>query len=312
MILPIPRPRGGHWPVGSHRRGTAYVLAAATVWGSLGVVGRIAFRTGVTPLEAAFFRAAISFIVLLGWMLATNRSALRIRPRDLGLFALFGLISIAAFFFVYLFAISQTSVAIAAILLYTAPAFVVVLSAVLFHEPVTRVKAGAVLLALVGSVLVVRGYRFESRHFTLPGVLAGLGAGVTYGLYSIFGKSALRRYGAMTILTYALGFGTLFLGIAVTLTRAVVWSHPTLGWGAILYLALVTTLLAQGLYLFGLRDLEAGRASLVATLEPVVAVGLAYVLLGEGVDVCQLVGGALILSAVVAVQWIPPSSGEAR
>lgn len=284
----------------SPRAGYLYILSAAVLWGSIGVAGRAAFRTGMSPLEAAFFRAALSFAVLLPATALWNRAALRIRKRDLGLFASFGLISIAIFFFVYLFAIQQTSVATAAILLYTAPACVVVLSAVIFGEVLTREKAGLVALAFAGCVLVVRGYDFQALRLSLPGVLAGLASGLTYAMYSIFGKTALRRYSPLTILTYALGFGALFLGLIAIPTGTVRLTHSSLGWGAIVYLALVTTLLAQLLYLNGLRRIEAGRASLVATLEPAVAAILGFMLLGEGLDAWQIFGGVLVLAAVVA------------
>ncbi|HEX4840873.1 MAG TPA: DMT family transporter, partial [bacterium] len=159
--------------------GPAFVVAAAVIWGSIGVAGRIAFRVGISPLEASFCRAAIAFVALLGWMLAMNRPALRVRIHDVGLFAAFGFVSIAVFFFAYLFAISQTTVATAAILLYTAPAFVILISAIVFQEPVTPTKAGALVLAFVGCALVVGAYRVESMRFSLSGVLAGLVSGFT-------------------------------------------------------------------------------------------------------------------------------------
>lgn len=302
---------GGHQPPRATHVGSVLILCAAVLWGSLGIAGRIAFRAGIAPLEAAFFRAAGAFVVLLAGMLVGNRSALRVRGRDLMLFALFGLISVAIFFFAYLFAISQTSVATAAILLYTAPAFVILISALAFHEPLTRAKMGAVGLAMVGCVLVVRGYKLETLHLTGTGVLAGLLAGFTYGMYSVFGKTALRRYSPLTTLTYALGFGALFLGAAALPSGVVGWSHPRSGWWAIAYLAVVTTLLAQGLYLSGLRRLEAGRASLMATLEPVVAAALGYAILGEGLDAWQVVGGTLVLSAVITARWIHEPTVEA-
>lgn len=292
-------------------RGSLRILAAAILWGSIGVAGRLAFRAGVAPLEAAFYRAAISFIVLLVFIAGTNRGALRIRSVDLPLFAGFGLVSIAAFFFVYLTAIERTSVATAAILLYTAPAFVVVLSSILFGELLTRTKIGTVLLAFTGCVLVVRGYDPGSLRLNLPGVLAGLGSGFTYALYSIFGKTALWRYSPMTTLAYALGFGTVFLGAAAAATGALAASHPPQGWLWILYLALITTLLAQWLYLVGLRQIEAGRASLVATIEPVVAAVLGFGILGERMEPLQILGGVLILTAVVSVRREPARAAAA-
>lgn len=285
--------------------GYLFILAAAVVWGSIGVVGRVAFRSGVTPLEAAFFRAAISFVTLLVIVMATDHGILRVQPRDLSLFAAFGLIGIAVFFFVYLSAVNRTSVATAVILLYTAPAFVIVISALVFGERLSTAKAWAVGLAFAGCVLVVRGFDLRGLRLNLPGVLAGLASGFTYAMYSIFGKTALRRYSPLTTLTYALGFGTVFLaGVAVP-SGAVRFTHPPTAWWAIFYLALATTLLAQWLYLSGLRQVEAGRASLVATLEPVVAVLLGYTLLGEVLDVWQILGGMLVLSAVTMVRWIP-------
>lgn len=295
----------------SESAGYPRIIAAAVLWGSIGVAGRVAFRAGVTPLEAAFLRALIAFLAVGSIVLATDPSLLRIRRGDLGLFAAFGAVSIAAFFFVYLYAISRTTVATAAILLYTAPVFVIILSALLFREPFTRAKGIAVLLAFAGCVLVVRGYDPAALRVNLPGVLAGLASGLTYAMYSIFGKTALRRYSPITTLTYALGFGAVILGAAALPLGAVRLAHPSAAWASIVYLALITTLLAQWLYLAGLRHVEAGRASLVATLEPVIAAILGFALLGEGLERWQILGGALVLSAVLTVRRTAAASRAA-
>lgn len=278
------------------------ILAAAVIWGSIGVAGRIAFGAGVGPLETAFFRAAIAFLTVAAVVAASDRSLLRVGRDDLWLFAAFGVVSIAAFFFVYLYAISRTSVATAAILLYTAPVWVIILSRFLFHEPLTPGKVLAVALAVAGCVLVVRGYDPRSLRLNVLGVLAGLASGFTYGMYSIFGKTALRRYSPLTTLVYALGIGALVLGGAAWAGGAITVAHPAAGWGAIIYLSLVTTLLAQWLYLSGLGEVEAGRASLVATFEPVVAAILGYAALGERLEGWQILGGFLVLSAVLTVR----------
>ncbi|HLA24357.1 MAG TPA: EamA family transporter [bacterium] len=277
------------------------ILAAAAIWGSIGVAGRIAFGAGVDPLETAFFRAAIAFLAIAAGVAISNRPLLHVRRGDLWLFAAFGTVSIAAFFFVYLYAISRTSVATAAILLYTAPIWVIVLSSVLFREPLTRGKVLAVVLAFAGCALVVRGYDPQSLRLNLSGVLAGLASGFTYGMYSIFGKTALRRYSPLTTLVYALGIGAAVLGGAAAAAGVISVSHSATAWAAIVYLSLVTTLLAQWLYLSGLGAVEAGRASLVATFEPVVAAVLGYAALGELLEGWQIVGGLLVLSAVLTV-----------
>lgn len=299
---------------GRNQRTVPYlrILAAAVIWGSIGVAGRIAFGAGVNPLETAFFRAAIAFVTVASAVAIRNRPLLRVRTRDLWLFAAFGVVSIAAFFFVYLYAISRTSVATAAILLYTAPVWVIVLSRPLFHEPLTRGKILAVVLALAGCILVVRGYDPGSLRLNLPGILAGLASGFTYGMYSIFGKTALRRYSPLTTLVYALGIGTAVLGGAAAAARVINPAHSATAWAAILYLSLITTLLAQWLYLSGLGAVEAGRASLVATFEPVVAAILGYVALRERLEGWQIVGGLLVLSAVLTVRRLGQPGASPR
>jgi drug/metabolite transporter, DME family len=293
------------------KRGGLFILAAALLWSSLGVAGRFAFRAGVVPLEAAFYRAAISVAILLVFLVATNRRALRIHPRDLGLFAAFGLIGVAAFFVVYMTAINTTTVATAAILLYTAPAFVLVLSALLFGETLTTPKAIAVACAFTGCVLVGRGYDPSSLRLNLPGVLAGLASGLAYALYTIFGKAALRRYAPLTVLTYALGFGTIFLGTVALVTAVIPRAHPSSGWMALGYLALVTTLLAQVLYLTGLRYIDAGPASLLATVEPVTAAMLGYIVFGERLEGLQIAGSALVVGAVMLARGLAgPRNGS--
>lgn len=263
------------------------------------------------PLEAAFYRAAISFAILLVFLVATNRRALRIHPSDLGFFAAFGLLGVAAFFVVYMTAINTTTVATAAILLYTAPAFVLVLSALLFGETLTTPKAIAVECAFIGCVLVGRGYDLSSLRLNLPGVLAGLASGLAYALYTIFGKAALRRYAPLTTLTYALGFGTIFLGTVALATAVIPRAHPSSGWLALVYLALVTTLLAQVLYLAGMRYIDAGPASLLATVEPVAAAMLGYIVFGERLEGLQIAGGALVVGAVMLARGLAgPRSGS--
>lgn len=290
--------------------GYARIIAAAVLWGSIGIAGRAVFHHGVVPLEAAFFRALIAVVLVTGYVLATDRGLLRVRAADLLLFAAFGLVSVAVFFFVYLYAISRTNIATAAILLYTAPVFVILLSAVLFREPLTRAKIAAAFLAFMGCVLVVRGYDPQSLRPNLPGVLAGLASGFAYAMYTIFGKTALRRYSPITTLFYSLGFGAMFLGIAAIPLGVVRLSHTPAAWGVIAYLGLVITLVSAWLYLGGLQHVEAGRASLVATIEPVVAAVLGFLFLGERLEGWQILGGALVLIAVLVVQLSRTSEAQ--
>lgn len=279
-------------------RGYAQVAVAAVLWGTLGLAARRLFAAGLTPLEGAAWRASGAFVLLLVYCLIADRAALRIARRDLPLLAAYGAVSVAGFMTVYFTAIELTTVATAAVLLYTAPAWVVLLARAFFGEPMTPMKAAAVALAFVGCVFVIGAVEPGAVRLTPSGLLAGVGAGLTYALYSIFGKTALRRLSPMPTVVYTLGFGALVLiaagGGLAPLPRASL--EP------LLYVVICPTALAYLLYIGGLRWIEAGRASVVATIEPVVAALGGAFLLHEPFGAVQWIGAALVLVGVVLVQ----------
>jgi drug/metabolite transporter (DMT)-like permease len=238
---------------------------------------------------------------LVGYGLLRARPALRIRLADAPLFAAYGAVSVAGFMTVYFAAIALTTVATAAILLYTAPVWVVLLARLAFREPLTRSKAAAVALVFAGCVLVA-GAGTAAVRLSPAGLLAGLGAGLTYALYSIFGKVALRRYSPLTTVIYALGFGALFLLIA---SRGLVPVSPAVA-PTLVYVVVVPTAAAYLLFIAGLQRVEAGRAAVVATIEPVVAALTGSLVLHEPFELTQWIGAALVLGGVLLVQGDGP------
>jgi DME family drug/metabolite transporter len=274
------------------------VAVAAVLWGTLGLAARRIFAAGLTPFEGATWRAAGAFSLLLLYCLVADRGALRISRRDLPLLAAYGAVSVAGFMTIYFTAIGLTTVATAAVLLYTAPAWVLVLARAFFGEPMTPMKAVAVALAFIGCVLIIGAVGPGALRLTPVGLLAGLGAGLTYALYSIFGKTALRRLSPMPTVLYTLGFGAAFLIAA----GGGLPPLPRAGLAPLVYMVVFPTALAYLLYIGGLRWIEAGRASVVATLEPVVAALGGAFLLREPLGIIQWIGAALVIGGVVLVQ----------
>lgn len=282
--------------------GYAQVMGAAALWATLGL-----FYTGfidvygVPPLGVAFYRAILGFTLLLLVLMIARPRWLRIAARDLPLFALFGLLGVAAFFITYVYAIHLTGMAVAVVLMYTAPAWVTVIAWRLFGEGLGRVKLVALGLAFGGCALVARVTDPSQIRLNLLGVLCGLGAGLTYGLYTIFNKIAVRRYSPWTVMLYALGFGALFL---LPLQSAAVFRplrQPALIFW-LLMLAIGPTLGAALLHSMSLQRLPASVVSIVATLEPAIATALAWLFLGERLGVDQILGGVFILSGVLLLQ----------
>ncbi|MFZ5768898.1 MAG: DMT family transporter [Bacillota bacterium] len=287
-------------------RATGYTMAAlaASLWGSLGILGTILGGYGLSPLQVATLRAGMAFL-LLGLALALGgRQNFRVGAIDLAFYALYGLVSVAAFYVVYMMAIMRTGVGTAAMLLYTAPAYVVILAALLWGEPLTRTKWLSLVLAVAGCALVV-GTPAPGREAPLTfepvGVMAGLASGLTYALFTVFGHYSLARHSAWTTLFYALGWGSLFL--ALSCWYAAPYPRlPLRAWAWVLALAIGPTLLAYYLYLQALLRVEAGRASIVCTVEPLVACLLAFLILGETMTLLQGAGGLLLLTGVALIQ----------
>lgn len=280
------------------KTGFFFVILAGALWGTTGTMTKYIYEYGLDPLTLALLRIGISFMALY---LYAGLAGQAIRPRreDLAFFVLFGLVSVALFNVFYMSAIKLTTVATAVVLLYTAPAFSMIVARFLLKERLTRDKAVALFLTLAGVFLVVEAYRPGRLALNLPGVLAGLGAGFTYGVYSVFTKEALRRgYGNLETVTIALGAGLLFLLPLNTRDILPLVAAPFSLWLLVLSLAVFSTMLAYVFFVSGVAHLEAGRATLVAAVEPVVAIVLAVAFLGETLSWLQFLGVAAVLAAV--------------
>jgi DME family drug/metabolite transporter len=282
------------------RSGTIFVVLAAALWATLGLFYRhLIGDYGLAPLTIAFYRAAVGCACLLAGLLALRPALLRVRAGDLAFFAAMGLGPIALFYVVYIYAIDLAGVATAAVLLYTAPAIVTVASWRLYGESLTPRKMAALSVTFAGCLLVARAYDPALVRLNLPGILFGLASGLTYALYSILGKRAIQRYSMWTVMVYSLAFGTLFLlPLQSPAAIASAIANPESA-ALLLLLGLGPTLAAFGLYTAALTRLPAGTASIIATLEPFMATALAFFFLGETLAVPQMLGGALILGAVM-------------
>ena len=281
-------------------RGYLLVVAAAGLWGTLGLVFRI-LHDGfmLSALAIAFVRAALAFAILAGFLLFTHPERLKLGPRMLPFFALYGFCGVTAFYFLYTQAVIQTTVTTAVVLLYTAPTFVTLIAWRIWGEPLGARKLFALFLAFAGCALVARVYDPAQVSLNLLGLALGLAAGFTYALYTVFSKFALERIASPTALMYALLFGALFLIPFQTLDGfAPLVSSPG-AWVFLLLLALGPTLGALALYNAGLRRVPASNASVVATIEPVVASLLAFSFLGERLDLLQIIGGAMVIAGAV-------------
>jgi len=274
-------------------KGYICIIIAASLWGLIGPVSKLVFREGLEPLEAAFWRA------ILAWgffaVHAFIKNEIMIRKQDIPGMAFFGLTGVSLFYGAYQTAVSQIGAAAASVLLYTAPAYVAVMSRIFFKEKMTRVKLAALILTFIGVAGVCMGSeKSAGTGLNASGLFFGLLSGFCYALHYIFGKHFSGRYSSPNLFLYILPVG------ALGLLPWIRFSHKSpLAWAALICLAFICTYAAYYFYYIGLKYLESTRAAVVATIEPVVAAGLAYIWWKEYFTFIGYAGSVLILAGVV-------------
>lgn len=280
--------------------GPVLVLLAAVFWGSMGLFVRKLSGYGFSALQITCLRLTVAALCFLLLLAGKEPQGFRIRLRDLPLFLGLGLASVLFFSSCYFYAISIMSLSTAAILLYTSPIWVMLMSILFFRERMTRRKLLALLLAFGGCVLVSG---VQGGGLTLTGLLVGLGSGLGYGLYSILGTVALRRYTPYTVTAYTFVIAACGAWCVAKSAQifALMSAAPSLSalLGLILLTGLVTAVIPFLTYTLGLQRMEASKAAILATVEPMVATLFGALVFHEAITLPSALGILLILSAVV-------------
>ena len=276
---------------------TVMLLSAASLWGITGIFVRTLEAMDMSTMHLIFFRSFVTALVMLLFLLLTDKSKLKINPGDWWYFFGTGILSFLLFGFCYFYTITHASMSIAAILLYTSPFFVIVMARIFFKEKITANKVAGLLLAVIGCYLICN----TDKNVTLtPTVIfTGLSSGLCYALYSIFGRVALKKYYCSTVTFYTFLFamaGSLFVVDFPDLFD-VVKAEPQGLFLAIIF-AIVSAVLPYALYTAGLKHTETGKASIIATFEAVVASVSGIVWFHEKISLLGIAGAILVLSAV--------------
>ena len=278
------------------------VLIAGVSWGLIGVFTKAIDTLGFTEMQMLFVKGVLATAVLLVITFFKDRSQLRLKNwKDIRYFVGTGIISFTFFSWAYMKAVNLTSLGVAAVLLYTAPTFVMLFSILLFGEKMTKTKGIVLLMTFVGCILVT-GLLEGGLTFTWQGIVIGLAAGVGYALYSIFGTYAIRAgYGSLSISFYTFLMATLTMTFLVEPMTVVTQITEMGQWPLAISFALLTTVVPYLTYTKGLSGLPASKASVTATIEPVVAAILGIVVFHESVTMLKLTGIVLVLSSVVVM-----------
>lgn len=285
--------------------GYTSVLIAASLWATLGLFYKgLVQWYGMSLIGIVFWRALVASLILFTILKLVSRRQLVIARKDVWVFLGLGSAGVAGFFAVYIYAINQIGMGIAAVLLYnTAPVWVATFSVLVLKEHMTVAKNTALILTVVGMILVGYRYYFENLSLGVVGIGAGLGSGLGYAAHILFSKAAVQRgYSPWAINAYGFGIGALILLLFQDSSEIV---QVVSNWRILIWLVLLGLLPTLGggvAFYFGLKKMPASDASILATLEPVIAAVLGWFVFSEYLEIPQIIGGMFIIVSVILIQ----------
>lgn len=284
------------------RKNMAYILIllAAIMWGTLGVFTKNLTSLGFSTVDLLFVRAVVTFLVAFITYSIKYSSELKLKKfSDIKYFIGTGIFSYLFFNMCYMNAIIETSMGVAAILLYTAPAIVMIISVILFNEKITYKKI-IIVAVTFGGCCMVTGIGGGSS-VSLKGIILGLCSGLGYALYSIFGKFAIKRgYSSAVITTYTFLFVAIGILPFTDVFSLVNHINQEGVWLQFIFSSILTGALPYFAYTKGLTSVPASSASVMASLEPVVASVLGIVVFSESLSFMKIGGICLVMAGVFA------------
>ncbi|KAJ53128.1 drug/metabolite transporter (DMT)-like permease [Clostridium tetanomorphum] len=285
-----------------NKKGYLLALIAGASWGAMGIFVKNLGNMGLDSMTISSFRPTIAVLVYVLINLIKDPKAFKTDLKGLLLFAIYGVFALDGMFIASSYAVHYTGVATASVLLFINPIIVVVLSYFIFKESFTLKKFIALILALLGCCLVVKAYDSSAFKLNFVGIMWGIASGFAVALQNILGKIGLKKYSYKTHMIYSFLFGAIFLWFFVppwTLVKSISNTSTLIN---ILGLGVLATLVPNNAIVKSLQYIESGKASIVASVEPVVASVLAFIIFGEVFQIPQLFGIVLIMTSIILIQ----------
>ena len=310
----------------SHRRGYLFILVAVTFWGGSASLAKYLFATRFDAMIISQMRVSLLFLVLAGFFLLKNRSIFIIDRKDTVWFVLLGIIGVAMTNFAYYFTVQESTVATAILIQYTAPVLVMIYAvAISKEEAFNGMKVISLVLSLVGCFFAVSGGAVSEIKLRGWALVTGPAAALCYAYMLVAGppkckarlraealrrastsaragKKVLRKYSVWTMLTYAFGVATLFWLVVNPPWLIAAKAYTASDWGIFWIFAIVSILIPHATFSAGLKILEASSVGIASTLEPIIAIAIAYVALNETLNAVQIAGAAAVVFGVLVLQ----------
>lgn len=283
----------------------AIIAVASLIWGTMGILGKLAFEYGIHPATLIALRLLISSLTIAVPVALFKRGLLKIRKADLTHLLLLGIFATALQRVAYFYAVNLTTATIAAVLFYTYPIFVTAYSSLFHREKIGPQTAVAVVLTFTGVALVVRAYQTAWIGANLCGVLLGFLSSALFALYFLLTKKMRSGYTNWTLILYGDAIGAMSLTPILFTSFPEIVSFPQQLWILVFAIAWFPSLLAYLLYSYALKHVQSSKGSILSVIEPLSAALFSASILAERFDLPQIIGVALALTGVALLFYKP-------
>lgn len=278
-----------------------FPILSGIFFGSGGIFIRQLIEMGVDSYSIVFLRVFIALPILIFWLFLADKKLFYVKIKDIWIFFGAGVLGTLGLNLSYNYSITELSLSLSAILLSLAPIFVVIFSYFLFKEKITKVKVSCMILAIVGSILASGIFESTSMQWSFKGLIVGLFSAVFYSLYSIFSKIAMeKKYDALTI--------TLYSTLAITIVlfpmndwefvERIIAVNPLKMTTFMVAHSLCTCIFPYALYTISLKYMDAGKASILCSCEPIAATIFGIFFYNEIPTILSLIGLIIVLVAL--------------
>jgi len=276
------------------------VLIAGVFWGTIGTFGKLLMNYGFASMEVAFSRLFFGCAWLFLFAFIFERKALKISRKGFLYALVLGVFSQALFNYLYFNSIQRIGIAVAAVLLYTAPIFLAFFSKVIFKEKINLQKKISILLCVIGSFLAVTGGVLDIKILDIVGVGLGIGAALSYAFLSIVSKKAMVETGALTLIMYSFLIGWILL-VPIAKPWDIVGKIADFkGLFFVIGQGLFTSALPYMFYMTGVsKGAELTRAGVICSIELIISVVIAWTFFSEAISLYKVIGVLMILVSIL-------------
>jgi len=285
--------------------GYLLIVAASIIWGTMGILGKLAFAYEINPATLIALRLLISSLTILAPISLFKRELFRIKKGDIIHLLVLGIFATALQRIAYFYAVDLTTATMAAILFYTYPIFVTIYALFFLKEKITFSIVLAMILTFSGVAFVVKAYEISWLNTNFSGIVFGLLSSILFALYFLITKKLRNHYTNWTLILYGDGIGALVLTPIICFSFSETVIYPQQLWLIIFAIAWFPSLLAYLLYSYALKHVESSKGSILSVIEPLSAAMFSATILSENFELLQIVGVILSLLGVILLFYKP-------